>query len=40
MRIHKSDAKAIAPRGCKSWREIMGLVEERALERAEGVLEA
>ena len=40
MRIHKSDAKYIASRGCKTWQEIMAIVEERALERAEGVLEA
>jgi len=37
MRIHKSDAKAVAPMGCKSWKEIMGIVEDRALERV-GVL--
>lgn len=39
MRIHPSDPANIAPRGCKTWREIMGLVKERAIERAEGVLE-
>lgn len=37
MKIHKSDAKAIAPMGCKTWQEIMGIVEERAIHR-EGVL--
>lgn len=33
MKIHKSDAKAIAPMGCKTWQEIMGIVEERAIHR-------
>lgn len=37
MKIHKSDPKAIAPMGCKTWQEIMGIVEERAIHR-EGVL--
>jgi len=36
MRIHKSDVKAIAPLGCKTWKEIMGIVEERAIHR-EGI---
>lgn len=37
MRIHKSDAAYIAPRchGIKDWREIMAMVKERAIERAE-----
>jgi len=38
MKIHKSDAKAIASMGCKTWKEIMGVVEERAIHR-EGVLD-
>jgi len=38
MRIHKSDPANIAPRGCKTWKEIMTLVEERAIERV-GVLD-
>lgn len=38
MKIHKSDAKVVAHMGCKSWGEIMALVEERAQHR-QGVLE-
>ena len=37
MRIHKSDARDIAPRGCKTWQEIMEMVKQRAIERA-GIL--
>ena len=39
MRIHKSDAKAVAQAHAKgdvgSWKDIMVLVQERAAERAE-----
>lgn len=35
MRIHATDARYIAARGCKNWGEIMGLVKERAAHRAE-----
>lgn len=37
MRIHKTDPAYCAARahGCKDWREIMAMVKERAIERAE-----
>lgn len=38
LKIHPTDAKYIASRGCKTWKEIMAIVEERALERAVGAL--
>lgn len=41
MRIHKSDPAYIAPRchGIKDWRDIMAMVKERAIERAETLAE-